>query len=439
MAHFGFFCLPMKSHIDTFLALARVLLKRGHRVTFFTISDNESKIRQAGAEFELREPQHQPHGSVASLIWRMADAEPSAVMRMQGELDLLRYDDILTNGPDAVDRVGVDTLVVDQAEACGGTVAEILGIPWVSLTNGLCLNSELAIPPFFTSWAYGANRRSTMRNWIGYSAACLATRAQKNLINRHRRRWNLPVLNRLDDTFSPFAQICQQNAEFDFPRTTLPKTFHYVGPLRRPVTCDQEFPWHRLDGKPLIYASLGTVVNRNPSPYRVIAEACAGLPAVGIQAQVILSLGGAEPGFLGDLPGSPIVVSYAPQRKLLARSILTITHGGLNTTLESLSEGVPLVAIPITFDQPGVAARIRWTLTGDFTSLSGLEASRLRNTIQRVTTDPIYRQSAARMKASIAATRGCEHAADIIEKVVETRNPVTVAGLSKPKLSSPSK
>jgi len=47
------------------------------------------------------------------------------------------------------------------------------------------------------------------------------------------------------------------------------------------------------------------------------------------------------------LPGSPLVV-YAPQLELLAKARLTITHAGLNTVLDSLSNGVPLVAIPIT-------------------------------------------------------------------------------------------
>jgi len=53
-----------------------------------------------------------------------------------------------------------------------------------------------------------------------------------------------------------------------------------------------------------------------------------------------------------------IVVSYAPQIEVLRRSSLCITHAGLNTVLESLSNAVPMLALPITNDQPGVAARI---------------------------------------------------------------------------------
>jgi zeaxanthin glucosyltransferase len=205
----------------------------------------------------------------------------------------------------------------------------------------------------------------------------------------------------------------------------LPDTFHYVGPIRKDSANDHAFPWEKLNGKPLIYASLGTVVNRNRPLYRLIAEACAELQENGVDAQLVLALGGADPALLGDVPGSPIVVRYAPQRQLLAKSWLTITHAGLNTTLESLSEGVPLVALPIAFEQPAVAARIRWTRTGEFASPSSVNAAKLRQMIIHVGFDPTYRQSAARMKAAMAATDGGEHAADIIEAVAETGKPVS--------------
>jgi len=50
--------------------------------------------------------------------------------------------------------------------------------------------------------------------------------------------------------------------------------------------------------------------------------------------------------------GQPLVVDYVPQRALLRRAMLTINCAGLNTTLDSLTCGVPLVAIPVGEDQP---------------------------------------------------------------------------------------
>jgi UDP:flavonoid glycosyltransferase YjiC (YdhE family) len=71
-----------------------------------------------------------------------------------------------------------------------------------------------------------------------------------------------------------------------------------------------------------------------------------------------LSLGSRDQRLDLNLEGAPFVVPFAPQLELLRRAAITITHAGLNTALESLAQGVPMVAIPITNDQPGVASRL---------------------------------------------------------------------------------
>jgi UDP:flavonoid glycosyltransferase YjiC (YdhE family) len=65
-----------------------------------------------------------------------------------------------------------------------------------------------------------------------------------------------------------------------------------------------------------------------------------------------------DPEQIGLVPTNAIIVKQARQLELLKRTWICITHAGLNTVLESLAQGVPQLAIPITYDQPGVAARI---------------------------------------------------------------------------------
>ena len=83
-----------------------------------------------------------------------------------------------------------------------------------------------------------------------------------------------------------------------------------------------------------------------------------------------------------------------------------------------------MVAIPIANDQPGVAARIAWTGTGEFLSLSGLSVPRLRTTIQQVLTEDSYKQNAIRLQEAIRLAGGVSRAADIVEQVVSTGKPV---------------
>ena len=74
----------------------------------------------------------------------------------------------------------------------------------------------------------------------------------------------------------------------------------------------------------------------------------------------MISLGGGlDAAKLGKLAGDPLIVSFAPQLEILKQAALVITHAGVNTVLESLSEGVPLVAVPLGNDQFGVAARLK--------------------------------------------------------------------------------
>ena len=130
----------------------------------------------------------------------------------------------------------------------------------------------------------------------------------------------------------------------------------------------------------------------------------------------MISLGGGQdPALLGDLPGDPVVVGYAPQLDLIRRSALTISHGGLNTVLESLAWGVPMVVLPVTYDQPGVGARVEWSGVGRSIPVGRLAVDRLREAVRLVLGNSFYRVRASRMQSRIEAANGLDRAAYLIE------------------------
>jgi MGT family glycosyltransferase len=119
------------------------------------------------------------------------------------------------------------------------------------------------------------------------------------------------------------------------------------------------------------------------------------------------------------IPSNTIVVRSAPQIELLKRAAVCITHAGLNTVLESLGHLVPMVAIPIGYDQPGVAARIAHHGTGEFIEVDELTTKRLKGLIEKVLQDPSYRKRADYMQKVISKTRGLDVAADTIEQAFQ--------------------
>jgi MGT family glycosyltransferase len=233
-------------------------------------------------------------------------------------------------------------------------------------------------------------------------------------INQQRREWRLPAVRGFNGMFSGLAQVAQLPPTLELPGRRLPPGFHHTGPWtdaagRAPV----DFPWERLDpSRPLVYASMGTLQNGILRTFRMIAEACTGL-----DLQLAISLGGGQdPALLGDLPGDPVVVGYAPQLDLIQRSALTISHGGLNTVLESLERGVPMVVLPVAYDQPGVGARVEWSGVGRSIPIGRLTVDRLRDAVRMVLGDPGHRARAGWLRASIMAADGLNHAANLIER-----------------------
>jgi zeaxanthin glucosyltransferase len=109
------------------------------------------------------------------------------------------------------------------------------------------------------------------------------------------------------------------------------------------------------------------------------------------------------------------VVAYAPHQQLIERSTLVITHAGLNTTLTALGCGVPVLAIPITNEQPGIAARLAYSGAGRVLPVQKLNAVKLRDMVSEMLQNPSYRSRAQWLQAEGKAAGGVRRAADLIE------------------------
>src|SRR4051812_17208860 len=420
MATIGIVVAALPGHLNPLGAVGRELVRRGHRVVVATLPDGEPVVRRAGLEFAPIGGPEYPAGSLERVLAELGRRRGAAAFRHTIKLgvDLTRV--ILRDAPDVLRPHRPDLLLVDHALPGGNSLAERLLVPFVNVAGALAFHPDPDIPPNATSWGPARSPLGRLRNRLALEALRVMARPVVRLLAGYRREWGLPPRDHPRDWSSPLAQVWQQPREFEFP-CCLPPHVHCVGPLTDPEARPRvPFPFEALDGRPLVYASLGTLQNGLPWIFRAIAAACARG-----DVQLVLSLGGsADPSVLGELPGRPVVVRSAPQLDLLARATLTITHAGLNTTLESLALGVPLVAIPITNDQPGVAARIARTGTGLVVPPGRLDEMRLRAAVGRVMTDPGFRRNAQRLRTAIARSGGVARAAAVVARVLETGEPV---------------
>jgi MGT family glycosyltransferase len=413
----GFLSLPLTGHLNPMTALARKLQSRGHEVVFIGVPDIEPVVRAADLDFVPFCENEYPPGSVAKSWDGVAQLHGLNVVRYTArELTPGLLKAALEHLPGKLAETGVNALVLDTVYRLLEIVPMHLRLPYVQIWNILHFDFSGSTPLALYSWPHETSPEALARNVVGLEIVREIRGPVIPLAQSYAERngleidWSIPAA-----TLSKLAVITQTPKEFDFPIPHLPPQFHYAGPFhdnegREPVS----FPWEKLTGKPLIYASLGTIVNGLNKVYGTILEAVGEFP----EMQVVLSVGRHfSPRDLGSIPSNTIVVRIAPQIELLKRAVLCITHAGLNTALEALAQGVPMVAIPIGYDQPGVAARIAYHGVGEFVEIGDLTARHLSRLIIKIKANPSYRDKARWFQKVLGETRGLDIAADIIERV----------------------
>jgi MGT family glycosyltransferase len=404
-------------HLNAMTALARRLASRGHEVICVGFPDAANGVAAAGLRFEEYCRKQFPLGSYAERATTLSKLSGDAgfAYTLQWIQDGCRAE--LDETASVLQRLELDGLVVDQIHSGVSPVAMAIGVPFVNVACTPLVDLTGVTPLWLFSWPHEESEAARERNRMGVAGLMKMTEGLTALIAEYLEGKGVRV-----DTSEPYwrtsklAYLTQMPAVLDFPADHLPAHFHRTGPFHDGVGREpMAFPWERLTGAPLIYASMGTLQNGQVATFRTILAA-AERPG----HQVVLSVGrNTAPESLAVERSDTIVVQHAPQIELLKRATLCVTHAGLNTTLEALAQGVPLVAIPITNDQPGVAARILASGTGLFLPLAELSPEALRGLVDEVLGKPSYRKQALEMKTAIAKLDGLEMAAGLIETAFE--------------------
>jgi MGT family glycosyltransferase len=406
----GFICLDLPGHLNPMSALARQLQARNHEVVFLYSSG------VAGLPFvPCPEKDHINENRPEASRKRGEDALQFSVRAV-----LAQTESILKSLPAIVKANRIDALMIDTVQFYAELGAMKLGMPYIHVANGLHWDYSGYTPLCLYGWPHETTPVALARNREGVAKWASLLESVNDGVKAHAERVGLKInWNDLSSTVSPLASITQVPRAFDFESSHWPSQFHHTGPFHNGKGREKvDFPWERLTGEPLIYASMGTILNGQVDVFRTIVAAV----AKNKNLQLVLSIGDqVDPRQIGPVPNNAIIVKRAPQLELLKRATACITHAGLNTVLESLAQGVPQIAIPVTYDQPGVAARIAHKRTGVVTSLDKLTADHLALLLEEVLINPIYRENARKLQKPITEANGLSVAADVIEKSLGAR------------------
>ena len=395
-------------------ALARELMSRGHSATFLHHPDVAPIIRNLGLDFT---PLDAPTVSSSSLAQVLEAA--SQVKGLLGIRPLIRE---FARGtamfceelPKVLPALSVDAIVGDWIEPAAGLVAHHLKLPYVSVAAALPLNWEPGVPSPFLGWAYGKTRWHRYRNVAAQHVAHMIQRPLHDVIATYSERWGLGPNRSVNQYASGYAQIAQLTPSLDYPRRSLIGCFHYCGPFRAPAEAQRPDRPRERTGR--AFASLGSLKGHRADIFDKIADAT---DAVGLDLTIAHG-GRLAPEDAKRLARRATVRDFVSYDQALRDVDVAILHGGMNGTMDALSQGVPLVTIPIAFEQGAIAARTLYAGVGLVCRPHALKW-RLAGLIREVVENRAYGDAAAALRDEIRAAGGVRRGADIIEHVARTR------------------
>lgn len=421
LAHYAFVSLPYASHVRAFEALAHALLARGHRVSWVGPVDVLAALHDPRIERWVVGAQTHPQGAIASVVRHAAHpGGPLGLRRVVADLTAAT-EMYCRDGVAALRRMAVDAIVADQMEAAGGLLAGAIARPHVSVACALPINREPAMPLPVMRWPWSPGAVALKRNAASTRIYDWVMAPHDRAIAACARRLGVGARANLDECLSSRLQLSQTTVRFDFPRMALPRHVHAVGPLRLPASVERPLDIDPSPDRPFVFASLGTLQGGRFDLFRRVSAACR---ALDVQL-LVAHCGQLDAARSASLlqAGASWVTDFAPQRAALHRADAVVTHAGLNTVLDALAAGTPMLTLPIAFDQPGVAARVVQSGAGLRLSARLASAPMIAHALHELLADPRFARRADMLGAEVRASGGAPLGARLIESLLERPSP----------------
>ncbi|HEU5042574.1 MAG TPA: nucleotide disphospho-sugar-binding domain-containing protein [Nocardioidaceae bacterium] len=407
------------------IGLGDLLLERGHRVVFASEASWEGRLAPLGFDerlIDLAEPGPGAAAEDAGQFWTDFIAETAPEFRKstaeqlttfvkptyQALIDGARYAEPTLRR--IIDEVRPDVLVEDNVVLFPALTTS--GAPFVRIVscNPLEVPGDGVAPRFSglphddpASWSpFRAEfERSHMDMWEAFNAWVVAQGAAP-----------LPYLEFMPRDNAANVYVYPEEADYVGDRP-LDGCWHRIDSSVRRTDDAYVVPdtvAHRPDGSALVYVSLGSLGGADVELMQRLVDALADSPH-----RFIVSMGPRAHEL--TLADNMVGAQTLPQTTVIPRADLVITHGGNNTTTESLHFGKPMVVLPLFWDQYDNAQRMHELGFGIRLPTYEFTPGQLNAAVETLLADTALRRRMAEMGARIRARDGLTRGADIIERV----------------------
>ncbi|KWX56666.1 macrolide family glycosyltransferase [Mycobacterium sp. NAZ190054] len=390
MSHIAI-CVPAGTgHVNPTLGVAEELVARGHRVSYATTAEHAGRVSDVGARLL-------PYRTTLS----GADHPPQFTARdMHHATDMALHEvnHVLPQVLSSFRGAEPDLVVHDATMAWWGRLAAASwGVPVVA------------------GWPnFVGNKHWSLNRYVRLNPAHPKMLSVLWRAHRLARRHGLTVLNLLQAAGAD-AQLVFLPREFQFAGDTFGPPYTFVGPCLSGRASDGS--WRPPQGRDVVLVSLGTAYHDRVDFFRACVAAFSSAPW-----HVVLAIGNkVDPAVLGPVPSHVEVHAAVPQLEVLRHAQAFVSHAGMGSTMEALSFGVPIVAVPQMTEQQANADRIAELGLGVRLSPTEATSERLRTAVQEVTTSSRIAANLRGMQADIQAAGGARAAADVIEGLLTPR------------------
>lgn len=427
MARYIVAATALPGHVQPLLGIAHHLVSRGHQVVVHTASPFREKALATGARFvPFRSEIDLDYRRVDEYFPEYRDAKPGPEKMMFGLKHFVcdamigqkaGLEEILQDFPaDAIlgDTVfaGAVPMLLGPREARPAVVT--LGITALAATSVDTAFFGSGLPPSAT--AEGRARNIAMHRTM--QALCAGM--QQGFNDTLASIGCPPLPEFMFDAFItlPDHYLQLTGESFEYPRSDLPETVRFVGPLLSPPTKSFDAPgwWPELDGgRPVVLATQGTLANEDFS--QLIGPTLTGL--AGENALVIATTGGPPVEAIPvPIPANARATVFVPYDRLLPKVDVFVTNGGYGSVNYALSLGVPIVVAGDTEEKPEIAARIAWTGAGINLGTGQPRPEQVRDAVRTILADPRYRRRAQALQADFARHDARREIAAILDDLV---------------------